>query len=327
MIRVALIYGGPSHEHDVSIISARSVLKNIPEGFDVTPVYLNKQHLWVFNPPEGDIVEDPFERLRQFDIVFPLIHGNFGEDGKLQGYLEAVGVPYVGPGVLTSALSMDKDLTKRIARSINVPVADSITVFEQLTGADKLSISEQFTYPVFVKPANAGSSVGVSCVSNESELEAAFSKAAVIDRKVLIEQGVKGREIEIGVLEEHGVFSLSEIGEIRTGSEFYDYEAKYQSEGKTELIVSPDLPEHIVSTMHSYAIDLSTVLGVKGLSRLDFFYDEAADRLIFNEINTLPGFTAFSMYPSLFKAKGMTYSKLIERLVRSALPVKTSVEQ
>ena len=302
-----LLYGGQSAEHEVSCVSAESVLGAVDrERYDVATVKIELDGTW-----EGG---DPFRALESADVVFPLLHGPMGEDGTVQGLLEVAGVPYVGCGVLSSALAMDKVVAKQLLAAAGLPVVPYVAMRH---GVTRHGEDASMGWPRFVKPANMGSSVGVSKVRSASELANAVEYAGLYDEWVLIEEGISGREVECAVL--GGVHPQGTLlGEIVPSAEFYDYDDKYSGEG-ADLFVPADLPEEVHDEGRRLAVRAFEVLRCDGLARVDFFYEEGGRGLIVNEVNTMPGFTPYSMYPRLWDAEGITYPELIDRLVTLAL--------
>lgn len=350
--KIAVIFGGRSGEHEVSIVSALSVVKNIDRSqFDVALIGVTKEGRFVSvteaeflsheinprllkleraahevslnpgSPFPAQIKGSSMDSLK-VDVVFPLIHGTNGEDGTLQGLLELSGLPYVGSGVLGSAMGMDKDIAKRILRDAGISVVPFITVrsanFENHPLEVMTEILDRFPFPFFVKPACAGSSVGVSKVKSKSDLSAALKNAFLYDNKVLVEEGISARELEVGVLG-NDVPRASLVGEILPSHEFYSYEAKYMDEnGAQAFIPAQDLSLSEVETIRKVAIDTFQALELSGLARVDFFMDKNTRAIYLNEVNTLPGFTPISMYPKLWAASGISYSALINELIRLA---------
>lgn len=352
--RVAVVFGGRSTEHAISCVSAGSVLAALdPDEFEVVPIGITREGRWVL--PEGDprrlaitdrtlpevtagtgtevvlpadptgqglMVLDATEGVRALgsvDVVFPLLHGAYGEDGTIQGLLELAGIPYVGSGVFASAAAMDKEFAKQLTVTVGIPS----TPYVVLRAGASLSPGDQqrLGLPVFVKPARAGSSFGVSKVTDWAELDDAIAAAREIDPKVLVEQAVVGREIECGVLEgEHaGAPETSALAEIRVvrGHEFYNFEAKYLDD-VCEYDIPADLPPEVTAEVQQYAARAFTALDCAGLARVDFFV--TSDHQIFlNEINTMPGFTPSSMFPRMWAETGLPYPKLVDRLIRTAL--------
>jgi len=356
-LRVALLFGGTSTEHEVSISSATTILQALdPARYAPVLVGLDHDGSWAVLedpsvPPEG-LFECPdaircFPTLRggleflrfapadegsprstegnvvsgPLDVVFPIIHGRGGEDGSLQGAFELAGVPYVGAGVLATALCMDKTLTKRALRDAGLPVLPSHEASRHEVLADPASlvarVEHDFEYPVFVKPTNTGSSVGVARAGDRSALEAAIAQAAQYDRWVLVEPAADAREVECAVLGGHAPEG-SLLGEIGHRGEFYDYEAKYVSDS-TELVIPAPLPEALSDRVRSLAVEAFMALKCWGFARVDFFIDRRSERVYLNELNTLPGFTEGSMYPRLWEASGIALPELVDRLIELAL--------
>jgi D-alanine-D-alanine ligase len=325
--RVAVIMGGRSSEHEISVASARSVLDALdPERYEATTVEIGRDGRWQLN--SGSVRELP-ERaaetlpvptdsvpatLADVDVVLPILHGPFGEDGTVQGLLELAGVPYVGAGVAASAVCMDKDLMKAVLRARGIAVTRSVTVRE----GDPLD--HPFDYPLFVKPARLGSSVGISKVREPEELEPAVALARRHDDKVLIEELVDGREVECGVLGNRSPIA-SLPGEIVphgfSGEDWYDYSAKYD-EGGMDLIVPPDIPADAIARVQEVSVDAFIATECEGMARADCFVLESGQVLV-NELNTIPGFTATSVYAKLFEASGIPYGELLDRLIELAL--------
>jgi D-alanine-D-alanine ligase len=305
-LRFVLLYGGQSAEHEVSCVSAESVLRAVDrDRYDVSTVRIELDGTW-----EGG---DPFSVLRGAGVVFPLLHGPMGEDGTVQGLLEMAGVPYVGCGVLSSALAMDKIVAKQVLAQAGLPVVAHAAIRHGVSA----SSDEHLGWPRFVKPANMGSSVGVSKVRNARELGDAVEYAALYDEWLLVEEGVSAREVEcavLGGLEPQGTV----LGEIVPSAEFYDYEDKYSGEG-ADLFVPADLPDEVHDQGRQLAIRAFEALRCDGLARVDFFYEEEGRGLLVNEVNTMPGFTPYSMYPRLWAHAGVSYPELIDRLVALAL--------
>ncbi len=345
-IRVGLLFGGRSVEHEVSIASATSILRALdPQKYEPVPVGIDKQGRWWYcaQPPT---LTEVFRRGRRVfllpepgsaglrsldandhpvvvavDVFFPVLHGTFGEDGTVQGLLELAGIPYVGAGVLASAVGMDKDVQKRLFDREGLPVVTWLTVhradWEKQPQQILAEIRRQFRMPVFVKPATLGSSVGMTRVQQEEALEAAIVQALAYAEKILIERAVDAREIEVSVLgNEEPQASLP--GEIVPHREFYDYAAKYLEPG-TELLVPAPLLRRQVLKLQTYAVRAFRAIGAEGMARVDFFLERPTGRIYINEINTIPGFTAISMYPRLWEASGLGYRELIDRLIALAL--------
>jgi D-alanine-D-alanine ligase len=325
-IRVAVIAGGRSSEHDISVASARSVLDALdPERYETTTIEIERSGRWQVGPGSAGVLEAPrsdtetlpvladsapARALEQVDVALPILHGPFGEDGTVQGLLELAGIPYVGAGVAASALCMDKDLFKAVLRDRGIPVARNVTLREGDT------IEQPFAYPVFVKPARLGSSVGISKAHDEEELEAAVELARRHDDKVLIEELLDGVEIEIGVLGNRDPIA-SEVGEIVAHAEWYDYSAKYD-EGGMDLLVPARIPPEARERARSLAVESFVATECEGMARVDMFALKTG-AVVVNEINTIPGFTATSVYAKLFEASGISYAELLDRLIELAL--------
>jgi D-alanine-D-alanine ligase len=343
--RVGLLFGGRSVEHEVSLVSAASILKALdPNVYDVTLIAVAPDGSWHLGSPElppeaalgGDEVSLPaapggstlvsaaqrkLGPVADLDVIFPVIHGCGGEDGTLQGLLEMAGVPYVGSGVLGSALQMDKEVSKRLLAVAGVPVVPWILVrsaeLTQAAGAVVDRAVAELGLPLFVKPANLGSSVGISRVAEAAELLPALREAARYDTKILVERGVDAREIEVALLGNDPI-EASVPGEIRTHHAFYDYEAKYADES-TELLVPAPLSEEQTQRVRQLATLAMQVLEGAGLGRVDFLLERDTDSFFVNEVNSLPGFTEGSMYPRLWEASGLPYPALLDRLIELAL--------
>ena len=310
--RVAVIYGGRSGEHEVSLRSAQSIIHALdPEKYKVLHYLISKEGKWSPRP----IVPEPHGNP-EIDVVFPALHGTFGEDGTLQGLLELADLPYVGAGVLASAVSMDKEVMKRLAKERGLPVVDYL-VFSGSALKDSEGICSKFEFPVFVKPANLGSSVGISKAHNCVELKSALELAASFDRKVIVERGIEGREFECAVLgNEAPVASVP--CEILPSKEFYDYDDKYLLE-KAGTVIPADLSPQQTAELQQLAVECYRAVECEGLARVDFLLETASNRLFINEINTLPGFTSISMYPKMWEHSGLPMPKLVDRLIELAL--------
>ena len=337
-LNVAIICGGLSSEHEISCISAGGVLKGLDSSkFNAILLGITKTGKWVLLPndyaleisagklPTVDenapaVVADVHGfsvngKTLEIDVVFPVLHGPYGEDGTIQGMLEIANLPYVGSGVLASAVAMDKSFAKPIFAAAGIDVADGIVV----TSRDKQIAIDDLAYPVFVKPARGGSSRGTHKVISVDGLNAALKDAFLYDHKVMIEQAINGREIECAVLESNGVVTASVVGEIIIDSkfEFYDFEAKYL-DGATTVKIPADIPQDAGDEIREKAVQAFKALGCSGLARCDFFYTDKGE-VIINEINTMPGFTGTSMYPKLMAASGVDYKSLISELIETAL--------
>jgi len=320
--RVAVLAGGRSSEHDVSLASARSVVAGLdPDRYETVVVEIDRAGKWQLPGSTAieatsigtlPVVADsaPAATLGSVDVVLPVLHGPFGEDGTVQGLLELAGVPYVGAGVAASALCMDKDLFKAVLRDRGIPVARNVTL------RDGDPPAHPFPYPVFVKPARLGSSVGISKVSDERELASAVELARRHDDKVLVEEGVDGVEVECGVLGNRDPVA-SVVGEIVAHADWYDYSAKYD-EGGMELVVPARIPPEADARVRELAVDSFVATECEGMARIDFFVRPDGE-VVVNELNTIPGFTATSVYAKLFEASGVPYEELLDRLVELAL--------
>lgn len=331
--QLGIIYGGRSSEHEVSLRTAFSILQAIDyERWTVLPLYIDVNGNWSqgeqFTASPTDLNQirltnasppNLFNLKETVDVVFPVIHGPYGEDGTLQGLLEMIDVPYVGSGVLASSIGMDKVKMKQIFSLHQLPQVDYVFFSRRQINQDIEQVcttcEAKLAYPVFVKPANLGSSVGINKAKNREELQRALLEAAGFDQKVIVEAFADGREVEIGVLGNHvDNLMTSAVGEVVSHAEFYDYTSKYQ-DGGAELHIPAKIPEEVASRMARLAKEAFLALECSGLARVDFFWCEKDNRLLLNEINTMPGFTPYSMYPLLFKAAGINYGDLIERLI------------
>lgn len=359
-IRIGILFGGQSNEHEVSLASARSVMKAIdPEKYEVVPIGITKRGQWLASGDpmaalRSGVDSDGVPRLASMlapdpsgsgraelvqltpdsrgalalsgatpplDVIFPVLHGPNGEDGTIQGLLETAGIPYVGAGVLGSAVSMDKDVMKSVFIARGLPVLPYVCFTRSEWADDPGSIQRaaeaKLTYPMFSKPANMGSSVGVSKVHGPDEFASAVAAAAKYDRKIVIEQGVDARECECGVLGNDRP-EASVVGEIVPGNEFYDYRAKYVDDN-SDLIIPAKLPAHITREVRRLSVAAFKAVDASGMARVDFFVAKDLSSVWVNEINTIPGFTRISMYPKLWEASGVPYPELIDRLVQLAI--------
>lgn len=315
-LKVAVLYGGKSGEHDVSLMSAGCVMEELDaERYEITPVFINKAGEWAI----------PMEQLRGFDVVFPVLHGPNGEDGTVQGLLTVMGVPFVGAGVVGSVVAMDKVIFKDVMRAHGLPVVPYVTVrkHEWQTGAEAIrqKIASEIGYPCFAKPANMGSSVGITKIHAAGELDAAMDEAFKWDRKVLVEWAVPhARELEVSVLG-NDELKASIVGEIVPNREFYTYAAKYLDKGEDEsrLLMPAPISEPLSALIREVAVEVATLADVRGMARADFLLDGDANEVYINEINTIPGFTTISMYPKLWIASGMSYSGLLDKLIELAM--------
>ena len=349
-LSVCVLFGGISPEHEVSLRSAEFVLNSLdPEKFNVFPVGITKKGDWILYGgtdysllPSGEWQTYPANRraaispvrgqgllsfegdcvVREWiDVVFPVLHGENGEDGAMQGLLQMAGIPYVGPHVAASAVAMDKTLTKLVADQAGVRQAAWMLVrnvdLDLRMDAVMEQIEGKFNYPVFVKPAGTGSSVGVSKAADRDQLRSALLKAGTYDPKILVEEFIHGREVEVAVMgNENPVASI--CGEIDSGAEFYDYDAKYVTDTSMAYIPAR-IDEAVAEEVRDAAVRIYSAIGCQGLSRVDFFVTFEGDEVVFNEINTLPGFTSISMYPKLFAASGIPAEQLVEELLNLAM--------
>jgi D-alanine-D-alanine ligase len=322
-VRVAVLAGGRSSEHDISVASARSVIAALdPDRYETVVVEIDRAGRWELASARSELPEasvetlpvvaasPPAATLGQVDVVLPILHGPFGEDGTVQGLLELAGVPYVGAGVAASALCMDKDLFKAVLRDRGIPVARNVTLRD---GDPPL---HSFEYPLFVKPARLGSSVGISKVHDDDELGPAVELARLHDDKVLIEEGVPGVEVECGVLGNRDPIA-SVVGEIVAHAEWYDFSAKYD-EGGMDLVIPARIPPEADARVRELAIESFVATECEGMARIDFFVRPDGE-VVVNEINTIPGFTSTSVYAKLFEAAGVPYDELLDRLIALAL--------
>jgi D-alanine-D-alanine ligase len=347
---VCVLFGGISPEHEVSLRSAESVLNHLDrDKYNIFPVGITKEGDWILfggsdysmlpsgtwqnyagnrraalSPVHGQGLlsfENDCVVRERLDVVFPVLHGENGEDGSVQGLLQIAGLPYVGPHVAASAACMDKTITKLIAdhAGVNQAAWHLVTKSDLERGEDEVldAIEAKFPYPVFVKPAGTGSSVGISKAKNRAELLGALKTAAAFDRKVLVEEFIDGQEVEVAVLGNDNPCA-SVCGEIDSGAEFYDYEAKYITDS-ANLYIPARIPDEVAENVRDQAIRVYEAMGCRGLSRVDFFVKHGSNEVVFNEINTIPGFTSISMYPKLFEASGIGYSELLDNLISLAM--------
>jgi D-alanine-D-alanine ligase len=354
-LRIGVIFGGRSGEHEVSIASAASVLNALDRNkYEVVPIGITHEGRWLagvsplllqqgrtMEEAAGDadvtpvtLTADPTRHglvrasapdssagQRPLDIVIPVLHGTYGEDGTLQGLLEMAGVPYAGCGVLGSALGMDKEKAKMVFAAAGLPVVDWVMVRRAEVERDPKAVRERiegrFAYPIFVKPANLGSSVGVGKVHSRDELEDALATALAYDRKAIVEPGINCRELECGVLgNDEPIASI--VGEVTSNREFYDYRAKYL-DNASRLDIPARIPQETADEVRSMAVTAFRALDLSGLARVDFFLDKDSGQVYVNEVNTLPGFTQISMYPKLWEASGIPYPELLDRLIKLGL--------
>jgi D-alanine-D-alanine ligase len=310
-LRVAVVYGGRSGEHEVSVRSAKAILAGMdPAKYEKIEYFIDKQGRWspqAIGPEPGAHPE--------IDVVFPVLHGTFGEDGTIQGLFELADLPYVGAGVLASSVSMDKEIMKRVCTERMLPVVDYVTVSRETP--DLTKICDRLPFPMFVKPANLGSSVGISKAHDAGELEAAVTLAAQYDRKIIIERGIIGRELECAVLgNDNPIASLP--CEILPSREFYDYDDKYLLD-RAETKLPADLPAETTAELRRLAVECYRAVECEGMGRVDFLLESSTGKLYINEINTIPGFTSISMYPKMWEASGIGFSALVHKLIELAL--------
>ena len=346
-LRVGVLFGGRSGEHEVSLASAASVIRGLdPDKYEAVPIGISKDGHWliggaaqkllpevlkagqriVMSADPTDAALIPLDRSssgmgQRLDVVFPVMHGTYGEDGTIQGLLDLAGLPFVGAGVLGSAVGMDKDVAKKLLQHAKIPVVPWVTVYRADWERDPKSIQKQiekkFRYPVFVKPATLGSSVGMTKVHSRAELASALDLASEFAMKILVERAVAAREIEVSVLGNHDP-RASVPGEIVPHREFYDYTAKYLEEG-TALLIPAKLKPGQIKKIQQLAVAAFRTLELSGMARVDFFLEKKGGKLFLNEVNTIPGFTSISMYPKLWEATGIPFRELIDRLIALAL--------
>ena len=328
MIKIAVIYGGMSTEHDVSVVSAKNVIDNLNIGkYEIHKIEISKTGEWLSN---GKRIKNIVEELQKVDVVFPVLHGLYGEDGTIQGMLELLRIPYVGCKVLASSICMDKVYTKYVLNQAKINMAkfvyiqnENIYIDDDLEEIELQNdeiidvVEKKLGFPVFVKPSNSGSSVGVTKANNGAELIKAIQKASIYDKKVLIEEAILGKEVECAVLGNDKVLA-STVGEILSAEDFYTYDAKYKnSESKT--VIPADLPKEVIDEIKRIAIKAFKAVDGSGLARVDFFVQDKTNKIYLNEINTMPGFTSISMYPKLWEHEGLSYSELLDQLIKLAL--------
>lgn len=348
-IKLAVVFGGMSTEHNVSIVSGTSIIKKLDDNkYNVYPIYIDQDGNWYEYTKSikeigiikvGDKIneikkiDEPMNYLKQMDCIFPVLHGFYGEDGTIQGLFELLKIPYVGCRVLASSVSMDKAYTKIIFEKAGLNQAPYVYVRknngkyiyvekdfeEKIYDIEELSekIEKEISYPMFVKPSNSGSSVGISKAKTKKELEDAIKFASKYDKKILIEQGIDGREVECAVLGNEDVIA-SCIGEVLSAEEFYSFDSKYNNQ-ESRTKIPAELSKEISEEIRRSAIKAFKAVNGSGLSRVDFFVENNTNKIIINEINTLPGFTNISMYPKLFEASGISYSDLLDKVIKLAL--------
>jgi D-alanine-D-alanine ligase len=344
-LRVGVLFGGRSGEHEVSLASAASIIRGLdPQKYEAVPIGITKEGHWLIgagaqkmlpevlrtgqrvlmsaDPTESALMPlDGSPQGQKLDVVFPVIHGTFGEDGTMQGLLELAGLPFVGAGVLGSAIGMDKDVAKKLMQVAGIPVVPWLAVqradWERQPKEIRRAIEKKFKYPVFVKPATLGSSVGMTKVHSRAELGPALDLAAEFAMKIMVERAVSAREIEVSVLGNHDP-RASIPGEIVPHREFYDYAAKYLEEG-TKLLIPAKLTKSEVKKVQTMAVTAFRALELSGMARVDFFIEKRGGKIFLNEVNTIPGFTSISMYPKLWGANGIPFRELVTKLIDLAL--------
>jgi len=347
-IKIALLFGGKSTEHEISLQSAKSIAAALDKSkYDIQLIGIDKTGKWHLNEESNYLInaENPkliklnssapevvfqsdsksvaiVERhtnkpLQTVDVAFPILHGNYGEDGTIQGLLRFLGIPYVGPDVLGSAIGMDKDVAKRLLRDAGIPVAKGITLYKGESPLTFEQAVQELGLPLFVKPANAGSSVGVNKVTNAATFSQAMADAFLYDRKILVEEAIVGKEVECAILGNEDP-RPSVLGEIIPTADFYSYDAKYIDEQGAVMNIPAQVDEKVGEKIRATAVEVFKVLCCEGMARVDFFL-KADNTFVVNEINTLPGFTKISMYPKLWEATGLSYPALLDRLIQLAL--------
>jgi D-alanine-D-alanine ligase len=347
-LKIGVLFGGRSAEHEVSLVSAASVIEALDKNkYEVIPIGITPQGKWISssdalrllktgrpldNIPEKILLPDPARKslvaladgmeAASLDVIFPVLHGTFGEDGTVQGLLELADIPYVGAGVLGSAVGMDKVIAKQLFRQVGLPVTPDVWFLEkEYTKRKKKIIGEvekRLGYPCFIKPANLGSSVGITKAKDRKGLQEAIDRALQYDRKILVEKSIeKAREIEVSVLGNDDPIA-SVPGEIIPSGEFYDYDAKY-IDGKSQSVIPAPLPKPVVKKLKEYAVRAFRAIDCAGMARVDFLVLRQRNKIFLNEINTIPGFTSISMYPKLWEASGIPYPELLDRLIELAL--------
>lgn len=329
MKKVLVLFGGNSEEYKISCLSAKSILENInKKKFKVASVGISKKNEWfIFNDvlnylEKGDWtkakniekIENIIAFIKTFDVVFPITHGKNGEDGCLQGMFDLFNIKYVGCKTLSSAIGMDKVVSKILFNYLKIPQVPFITI--NYPNFKISNIEKKLNYPLIVKPANGGSSIGISKANNKKELVKAIKLASSYDHKIVIEQFIKARELECSVIENKKIY-VSTIGEIKPAHEFYDYASKYENIS-SKIIIPADLPKDIINQIKEYAVKAFVEIGGKGMARIDFLYDEENKQIYLNEINTIPGFTTISMYPQLLVFDGISYQDIITILIKNA---------
>lgn len=328
--QVLIVLGGASSEHNISISSAQSVAEHIDNKlFEVTYLYISKENNWYkfdgnfeelkkekwIDNNEDNKIFNIIEYLKHFDVVFPILHGKYGEDGTLQGMLELFNIPYVGCTCVGNAIAMDKSYTKLIATSSHIPTLPFVTINTANYMVEE--VSNVFDFPVIIKPATEGSSIGIQVVHTIYELDQAIEEAGKLYTKLIVEPFIQGQELECAVIATRDIL-VSDVGEILPANEFYDYEAKYEKE-VIQTKIPADLTDDVKKQIQDYTKQLFELLGAKGFARVDFFYIKETKKVYLNEINTIPGFTTISMFPKLFEFSGIPYQELITTLIENAI--------
>ncbi len=349
-IKLGVIFGGKSTEHDVSVASGTSVIKNLSkEKYEINPIYISKEGTWYKytkdtnvidileigeNPKELEKITNIVEELQKLDVVFPVLNGLYGEDGTVQGMLELLNIPYVGCKVLASSICMNKIYTKMVLEKAQIKQAKAVIINKSLAGKiiyidESLNhqekdekeicdiVNKKLGYPVFIKPSNSGSSVGVNKAKNGEELIRYIDEAAEFDKEILIEEAINGNEIECAVLGNEEV-KASYVGQVLSADEFYDYESKYKN-AESKTIIPAEIEESISEKIRETAVKAFKAVGGTGLARVDFFVDKNTSEIYLNEINTMPGFTNISMYPKLWENVGLKYENLLDELIQLAM--------
>ena len=342
-MKIAILFGSSSNEHEVSVISAASIIKNLDKKkYDITPIYLDKEnnfYLWQENinnikpleigilPTNLEKIYNPFEFLKQFELMFLMIHGKNGEDGIISSILDFLNIPYVGNNTASSVITMDKIYTKDILETNGIKTSPYISFTkyndEYIFKGRSLSyieliniINNKLSYPIFIKPANSGSSIGITKVNNKKDLDSAINIALKVDNRILIEEMIEGKEVECAILEKDGEIIPSLVGEIASAEDFYSFTAKYTNKDSLTLIPA-NIDVKTMNKIRKLAVKIFKILNLHIYSRIDFFVSKD-NKIILNEINTIPGFTEISMYPKLFEATGILYSELLDALIKEA---------
>ena len=351
-IKLAVIFGGMSTEHDVSVVSGTSVIKNLDKSkYEITPIYIEKDGTWYLykkdineidllkigeTPTQIEEIENPIKLLKNVDVVFPVLHGLYGEDGTIQGLFELLKIPYVGCKVLGSCLCMDKVYTKIVLEKANINQAKYVYVkkcenkfilFDEQFNENELELSEickkiadKCGLPVFVKPSNSGSSVGIKKAKSLEELENAIKYASEFDSKIVIEENINAHEIECAVIG-NDVVEASCVGEILPAEDFYSFDAKYNN-SESKVVIPANISDELSEEIRKIAVKAYKAVDAKGLSRVDFFVEKGTNKIYLNEINTMPGFTTISMYPQLWEKSGIDYEDLLDKLIEGAFSNK-----